>query len=218
MRIAMVNQCYGVVALFVVVSTPFLLGTAAGESGATPGLDVDVPMINLSEELELYYNHSTYRPRERRLATAAAWCITRPNISDSILQTNLDWACGPLADQGQVNCGPIQVGGACYGNALQPHCDWAFNAYFQRMNASVAACDFMGAAQIVYTDPSYGNCTFPGSNITVNGTVTPTAPANSPGLPPGSPIYSPSAATGALEPRYLLRMSTAAILITFLFT
>jgi hypothetical protein len=130
-------------------------GVVAEESkGNVSELDlwVDVPMIDLNEELEVYYS----RPRERRLDTATfVWCISQNNISDTALQSSLDWACGTGTNQGQVNCGPINVGGACYDpNTLQHHCDWAFNAYFQRNNATPSACDFQGAAQEVTTDPS----------------------------------------------------------------
>ncbi|KAG0556971.1 hypothetical protein KC19_11G091900 [Ceratodon purpureus] len=217
-RIAMVNQFFGVLALFVVLVS--LLGTVAGEREASPNLELydDVPMINLNEELEMYYNWS--RPRERRLDTTTfVWCIAKSNISDTALQSSLDWACGTNPNQGQVNCGPINVGGACYDpNTLQHHCDWAFNAYFQRMNATSSACDFQGVAQQVTTDPSSTSCIFPGSNLTVitNGTLP---PSNSPGAAPGPNIFGTgSAANLAVEPQFILRLSTAVILFTYLFT
>lgn len=113
----------------------------------------DVPMIDLNEELERFYNWS--RPRERRLDSTLLWCISKSNVSQAALQSSLDWVCGTNPNQGQVNCGPVNVGGACYDpNTLSHHCDWAFNSYFQRMNATSSACDFQGAAQEVTTDPS----------------------------------------------------------------
>lgn len=117
-----------------------------GIAGAVVG-ETEVPgMITISAES---------RPRERKLATATVWCVSIANVSDDTLQSSLDWACGPLANQGQVNCGPIQVGGVCYEpNTVAHHCDWAFNAYFQKMNATDDACVFAGTAQKVYTDPS----------------------------------------------------------------
>jgi hypothetical protein len=186
---------------------PLLLGAVAGEMN-----EKEVPgMITISAE----------RPRERRLATATVWCVSIANVSDATLQSSLDWACGPLANQGQVNCGPINVGGVCYEpNTLAHHCDWAFNAYFQKMNATDDACSFSGTAQKVYTDPSSGTCIFQGSNITTNSTTgTPGAePSGSPGSPAGSPIYSPNGAMASLQPHYLFRWSTAIILVTMLFT
>lgn len=147
------------------VCGPFGIAGAvvAGESKSELS-DSDAPMITLNETT--LYN---YRPRERRLATATVWCISIANISDATLQSSLDWVCGPLANQGQVNCGPINAGGACYDpNTLAHHCDWAFNTYFQRMNGTSDSCNFGGTAHQVTTDPSktsvlfwtHNNCKF----------------------------------------------------------
>lgn len=115
-----------------------------------PGSDLEAPMITLNET-----TLHTLRPRERKLATVTVWCISVPNTSDANLQSSLDWVCGPLANQGQVNCGPINSGGACFDpDTVAHHCDWAFNAYFLRMNATAEACDFGGTAQQTTTDPS----------------------------------------------------------------
>ncbi|XP_024356621.1 glucan endo-1,3-beta-glucosidase 7 [Physcomitrium patens] len=212
MRIAMANQC-GVVALSAVLLFLPLLGVALGERSETD-LTFDVSMITLDKQS---YN---YRAQERKLATSFVWCIAKTNVSDTDLQSSLDWACGPGTDQGQVNCGPVQVGGSCYDpNTLYNHASWAFNAYFQRMNAIDEACVFAGTAQKTTVDPSTGTCIFPGSNVTTNGNLTGNgtfAPANSPGGAPGS-LGSPSAATAGFEPRYFLRASTAVTLLTYLF-
>ena len=126
-----------------------VLGVLAEETSARHDLDAteDVPMIDLIVAPEL---------RERRLQTTTIlWCIANPNASQTSLQSSLDWACGTESGQGQVNCGPVNVGGACYDpNTLISHCDWAFNAYFVRMNATAQACDFQGAAMETTTDPS----------------------------------------------------------------
>lgn len=94
----------------------------------------------------------------RRLAgetVVEVWCIASGNASDVDLQNALDWACGPLADQGQVNCGPIAVGGACFDPDTTPaHSGYAFNEYFRRMNATLMHCDFNKAATITTIDPS----------------------------------------------------------------
>lgn len=217
-RIAMVNRCscLGVAALVFAVALMFGTVAAAAEEGSYD----DVPMINLSEELERLYNWSSSSPsggsRRRRLETFV-WCVARTNIPDTALQSSLDWVCGTNPNQGQVNCGPINQGGACFEpNTLKDHCDWAFNAYFQRMNATPAACDFQGAAQQVTTDPSSGTCVFPGSNLTVitNGTISPTT---SPGVvAPGPNIFGTGAATHlAAEPHFF---TTATILFLYFFT
>jgi len=212
------KQCWTVVTLFLVA--PLLLGTVrAGEGNVateTVAKFEDVPMITINRTL---FNSS--RPRARRLATASVWCISIPNTSDTSLQSSLDWVCGQLANQGQVNCGPINVGGACYDpNTLAHHCDWAFNAYFLRMNAAAGSCDFSGTAQQVTIDPSSGTCVFSPSNVTLNGTTPGASPPTiSPLAPNGSPIYSPSAAPGTdWQPHHLFSVSTAVILLTYLST
>lgn len=91
----------------------------------------------------------------RQLATAMVWCVAKANLSDAMLQGALDWVCGPLPSQGQVNCGPVQSGQSCFlPDTLFNHASWAFNVYFQNHNASNEACDFQGTADQVYTDPS----------------------------------------------------------------
>lgn len=94
------------------------------------------------------------RSHGRRLATQQ-WCIAKPNLQDANYQGALDWACGPLSGQGQVNCGPIQPGQSCYlPNTYQSHASWAFNAYYQTHGQTAQACDFQGTAVISTTDPS----------------------------------------------------------------
>ncbi|KAG0563267.1 hypothetical protein KC19_8G017400 [Ceratodon purpureus] len=202
---AMANQsCTGVVALFAII---FALG-AVGASSVND-LDVeDVPMMTLEQKM---YNS---RPRERKLATATVWCVAKSNLSDGALQGALDWVCGPLPDQGQVNCGPLQSGGACYDpNNVPSHTSWAFNAYFQSHNASDSACDFQGTGIQVTVDPSTSTCSFPGSikevNGTIaNGTITPS--------PPGQ--FTPNAAAAGFEPQYFFSVSAAITFMTYLLT
>lgn len=104
-----------------------------------------------------------HRPRERRLTTEV-WCIAMSNVSDVNLQSALDWACGPLQGQGQVNCGPINSGGACFDpDTTFHHASYAFNAFFQLSNGTVSACNFSGNAILTYTDPSesiHNSCFF----------------------------------------------------------
>lgn len=119
-------------------------------SWASTDKDVsDVPKLTLERRM-----HSS-RPRERKLATGTVWCVAKANLSDAALQGALDWVCGPLPDQGQVNCGPLQSGGSCFGpNTVPAHASWAFNAYFQSRNATDSACNFQGTATQVTVDPS----------------------------------------------------------------
>lgn len=91
----------------------------------------------------------------RRLTTASVWCVAKPNLSDAMLQGALDWVCGPLPSQGQVNCFAVQGGNNCFlPDTVQSHASWAFNVYFQTHNATNDACDFQGTATQVYVDPS----------------------------------------------------------------
>jgi hypothetical protein len=140
MKRALVNQC----GALVIILGSLLMGVAMGESLASD--------FQHSTNKQM---HSNFRPRERKLATTLVWCIARSNVSDVDLQNALDWVCGPLPGQGQVNCGPISSGGACFDPDTTPHhSSYAFNEYFQQSNASLSACDFSGNAVITNIDPS----------------------------------------------------------------
>jgi hypothetical protein len=93
------------------------------------------------------------RPRHRRLQEQ--WCVAKPNQASTTLQGALDWACGPLQGQGQVDCSPIQSTGACYNpNTLEDHCNWAFNSYYLLHTNLANPCDFAGSAVLTTIDPS----------------------------------------------------------------
>ncbi|XP_024360784.1 glucan endo-1,3-beta-glucosidase 1 isoform X1 [Physcomitrium patens] len=128
---------------------------------------VGVPMQDLSLD----------RSHGRRLATQQ-WCIAKPNLQDANYQGALDWACGPLSGQGQVNCGPIQPGQSCYlPNTYQSHASWAFNAYYQTHGQTAQACDFQGTAVISTTDPSTSTCPYTASNGTTSAGINSTSGA-----------------------------------------
>lgn len=91
----------------------------------------------------------------RRRLLAQQWCIAKANLADSDYQGALDWVCGQLTGQGQVNCSPIQSGQSCYlPDTYQSHASWAMNAYYQAQGQSNQACDFQGTATLTTTDPS----------------------------------------------------------------
>jgi len=130
-----------------------------GASGVSDVADAGVPMLTLDQKLTHRSGsgeHGEHREhRERRLATATVWCVAKSNLTDAMLQGALDWTCGPLPSQGQVNCFPVQDGQNCFQpDSVQSHASWAFNVYFQNHNATNDACDFQGTATQVYTDPS----------------------------------------------------------------
>jgi len=123
---------------------------------------VNIPMRNLSDD------KNSGRPQGRRLATQQ-WCIAKPNLDNANYQGALDWVCGPLSGQGQVNCGPLQAGQNCYlPNTYQGHASWAFNLYYQTHGQTSQACDFQGTGIITTSDPSTATCPYVGSNGTTS--------------------------------------------------
>ncbi len=99
--------------------------------------------------------HLLLRPEARLLQQAEQWCVAKEGEANSALQGALDWTCGPLEGQGQVDCSPIQSTGICYlPNTLQDHSSWAFNEYYQQHLTGADSCDFGGNAVITTTNPS----------------------------------------------------------------
>jgi hypothetical protein len=94
-------------------------------------------------------------PHLRRLLQQEEWCVAKSGQAQSALQSALDWACGSLQTQGQVDCSAIQSTGVCYlPNDLTDHCSWAFNQYFQAHSTGTDACDFGGTATLTTSNPS----------------------------------------------------------------
>ncbi|GLU23320.1 hypothetical protein SLE2022_393370 [Rubroshorea leprosula] len=99
--------------------------------------------------------------------TNQTYCIVMDGIDSKTLQAALDWACGP----GRANCSDIQPGEDCYQpNNVKNHASYAFDSYYQKEGKVSGSCDFKGAAMITTTDPSHGNCIFPGSKQVGNKT------------------------------------------------
>ncbi|XP_073131038.1 PLASMODESMATA CALLOSE-BINDING PROTEIN 2-like [Henckelia pumila] len=124
----------------------------------------------------------------------ATYCLCNTGISDTILQTNIDYACGNGAD-----CSGIQQNGACFlPNTIKDHCNYAVNSYYQRKGQISGSCDFKGSASVSQTPPSNlaAGCVYLSSPST-NGSST--APPFSPGgtppnSPPGSGAFAPPGA------------------------
>lgn len=197
-----------------------LAGAVEGAGSVTGVADANVFPGMVTLESRLIGTMSSRPPgpralRSRSLATASVWCVAKSNLSDAMLQGALDWVCGPLPSQGQVNCFAVQSGNNCFlPDSVQWHASWAFNVYFQTHNATNDACDFQGTATQVYVDPSTATCVFTGSTQEVNATIsngTMTPP------PPGYTILpGRSAASAGYEPELLSHLLAAAAAVVLL--
>lgn len=84
------------------------------------------------------------------LKTGAAYCVCNSALSDSVLQKNIDYACGNGAD-----CGPISPNGPCFNpNTVKDHCNYAVNSYYQKKGQTPINCDFASSATVVQTLPA----------------------------------------------------------------
>ncbi|TMW96676.1 hypothetical protein EJD97_007015 [Solanum chilense] len=83
-------------------------------------------------------------------SSGANYCVCKDGFADTILQHNIDYACGNGAD-----CTGILQNGPCYNpNTIKDHCSYAVNSYYQRKASTGATCDFTGSASLTSTPPA----------------------------------------------------------------
>ncbi|KAH8948491.1 hypothetical protein BDL97_11G096400 [Sphagnum fallax] len=167
--------------------------------------DADDGILSLATTNQIQHQLSSAaaargRPRHRRLQEQ--WCVAKPNQASTTLQGALDWACGPLQGQGQVDCSPIQSTGACYNpNTLEDHCNWAFNSYYLLHSNLADPCDFAGSAVLTTIDPSTTGCVYTGitssgNSSTGSGNTTSTGGGNFNSTSNGNSTSTTNSTTG----------------------
>ncbi|XP_047966432.1 PLASMODESMATA CALLOSE-BINDING PROTEIN 3-like isoform X1 [Salvia hispanica] len=105
----------------------------------------------------------------------ASYCVCNSGLSDSVLQKNIDYACGNGAD-----CAAIQQNGACYNpNTVKDHCSYAVNSYYQKKGNAPMSCDFGGTATVTSNPPSVSSssCVYPSGASNAGGATPSTTPA-----------------------------------------
>ncbi|CAN4103014.1 unnamed protein product [Withania somnifera] len=83
------------------------------------------------------------------------WCVAKPSSDETTLEQNLNFACS------NVDCSVLRDGCPCSSpNNLMNHASIAMNLYYQAKGRNYWNCHFGNSALIVFTDPSYGSCTY----------------------------------------------------------
>lgn len=110
-------------------------------------------------------------------SSGAGYCLCKDGLSDSVLQKNINYACGAGAD-----CSAINQGGSCFNpNTVKDHCNYAVNSYFQKKGGATGSCDFSGTAITTSSPPANTNgCVYPSSGS--GGTPTTPPGTGSPGM------------------------------------
>ncbi|XP_073135982.1 PLASMODESMATA CALLOSE-BINDING PROTEIN 1-like [Henckelia pumila] len=114
----------------------------------------------------------------------ATYCVCNSGVNDSLLQKNIDYACGKSAD-----CSGILQNGACFNpNTVKDHCNYAVNSYYQRNAQTPGSCVFDGTASVTPNTPNtVSGCVYPSSPSNAGGTSTNINGTNS-GTFAGSPL------------------------------
>lgn len=97
-------------------------------------------LVKLWKKIELWWGLFDFL--ELFLTGGATYCICKDGLSDSVLQKDIDYACGAGAD-----CSAISQGGSCFNpNTVKDHCNYAVNSFFQKKGQAPGTCDFSGTA------------------------------------------------------------------------
>ncbi|XP_073147935.1 glucan endo-1,3-beta-glucosidase 8-like isoform X2 [Henckelia pumila] len=151
-----------------------------------PGMNIDAFLQNLSDENKLGLKWGAYQrhwgvyefngvpkykidftgqghktlPSVARGLTSMPrrWCVFNGNTTrdNKTLSSEIDKCCA-FSD-----CTSLEEGGSCSHLEYEKKVSYAFNRYFQTMvHNQSEVCAINGFGEIVYTDPSDGNCTFP---------------------------------------------------------
>ncbi|KAL6577755.1 hypothetical protein OROMI_010083 [Orobanche minor] len=126
-----------------------------------------------------------------------SYCVCNSNVGDSVLQKNIDYACGAGAD-----CTNIHQNGACFNpNNIKDHCNFAVNSYYQKKGQVPGSCDFLGTATVTQTLPTTtttnaaSGCVYQSSPS--NGGSTSNGNSSSGGTLPGTTV-SPNGGLGPI--------------------
>jgi hypothetical protein len=106
---------------------------------------------DIEQHFGLFYpNQTKVYEFDFRGGALVSWCVANAAVGDARLQQALDYACGHGAD-----CSAIQPGAPCFEpDTRLAHASYAFNSYYQRNGRAKGACDFNGAAYVVYHEPA----------------------------------------------------------------
>ncbi|XVE88348.1 hypothetical protein DITRI_Ditri19aG0062500 [Diplodiscus trichospermus] len=89
------------------------------------------------------------------------WCVAKPSTNDTLLVSNIYYACAQLGTLGK-SCNLIQEDGDCYyPDTLINHASAVMNYYYQAFGRHNWECDFSGSGLITVSDPSYESCQYP---------------------------------------------------------
>ncbi|XP_073020262.1 PLASMODESMATA CALLOSE-BINDING PROTEIN 1-like [Primulina eburnea] len=147
----------------------------------------------------------------------ATYCLCNTGVSNTVLQENIDYACGNGAD-----CSAILQNGSCFlPNTIKDHCNYAVNSYYQRKGQTNGSCDFEGSASFSQTPPSNlaAGCVYQSSPSNGSSPAPPFSPGGTPPngsfAPPGT-FVPPSSLDNGTDATLLSRSVATSILACFL--